>query len=88
MNLPDLLRETDRLGMTFTVGPGGKLRWQTREKPSADLLRSLAAHKAEVLAFIRLEEEVARRAGVRRFELGFAARPVRALGRAGLHHAL
>jgi hypothetical protein len=52
MNLPDLLHKVDQLGMTFTVGPGAKLRWQAKVQPPPEVLRSLAEHKRRLLVLL------------------------------------
>jgi hypothetical protein len=64
VTLPFLLIQMGQIGMAVTLSPEGKLRWTSREQPSPDLLRSLAANKDKLIALIRLEKEQADRQAI------------------------
>jgi hypothetical protein len=70
MNLPDLLAEIGRLGMVLVAGRD-KIRWQSQEQPPADLLRALAQHKGELLAYLNAPTSIPTKP-TKRLEVEFA----------------
>jgi hypothetical protein len=49
---PELLARCRALGIDLTLGPDGTLVWEADADPPAEVLATLAEHKAEVLTFL------------------------------------